>query len=126
MFGQELAFNSAVGFKPMLAKANTAFKTDWGYERKHCKAVTGGAAFFVGGAVEIIGGGIWLNQLPSNPNNGRPSSVGLLPGIIFVDGLLNFVVGGFIFLGGEIYEHSGNRRYSIISRGNQMGVAYNF
>ena len=97
-----------------------------GYEPKHGKAVTYGALAAGIGVVQIVGGGIWLNQLPSNPNNGRPTSVGLFPALIFVDGILNFVFGGCIFIGGELHELHKNRRYSIISKSNEFGLAYNF
>ena len=126
LLGQELAMNSNMGLKelPPIEK-----KRVWqGYEsvHKHCKAVRHGAVVAGLGSAEIVVGGIWLNQLPAQDPAAKPNDVGLLPALILVDGLLNFVVGGLFFIGGEIYEHSGNNRYSLISKENQMGLAYNF
>ena len=126
LLGQELAMNCNMGLKGLPPVENKSVWQGYGSELKHCKAVRQGAIVVGIGAAEIIVSGIWLNQLPAQDPAAKPNDVGLVPSLILIDGLLNFVVGGLFFIGSEIYEHSGNHRYSLIRKQNQMGLAYNF
>ena len=62
---------------------------------------------------------------PSQTN--RPTSEGVIPAILVVGGAFIFVEGALFFIGGEIYDHvKKNRRYSIVTKQNEIGIAYNF
>ena len=121
-FGQELALHNTVRFRGLPPIEQKAYQPDYSYGMKHCKALIYGEVYLISAAVITGAGLIWFNSIRNDPN----ALDFALPSLFIVSGGCGVIVGLGLFIGGEIHDHSGNRRYSIISKGNQVGVAYNF
>jgi hypothetical protein len=120
VFAQDVAVNNntTVGYRQLVAGNYT-----YPYKKEHCGATIGGEVCLIGGVGMILIGAV-IPQ-PSNPDN-KPSSQGLIGAFFLVGGALIVAEGVVFFTGGEIYDHFHNRRYSVISKDNQLGLAYNF
>ena len=118
-FAQDLAVrsNTIPGYR-LLESGNYTYPN----KKQHCNATIGGEGCLVGGAgMILIGAAI---PQPAHPVQG--SSQGVIPDVLVVLGALIVAEGVVSFTAGEIYDHFHNRRYSVISKHNQVGLAYNF
>ena len=122
--GQSMAFNnSAFAHYEQSGKDN--YPSIASNDREHCRATRGGELCMAVGGGMLIGALLLApSQIPANTN--KPTDQGLWVVVIGVGGAVLIIEGVISFIGGEIYDRTGQRRLSIIGKQNQVGFAYNF
>jgi hypothetical protein len=88
------------------------------YKREHCRATRVGEVSLIAGGSALLGAELLDRANPQSQNLG----VFLLAAV----GVICIGEGVVLFTGGEIYDHVHKFRYSIITKRNQVGLAYNF
>lgn len=117
VFGQSLAVNnSAFTHNGLVSAGNYLLRPP--YAQEHCYATRMGAVYMITGAAALGLSILYINNRPNDQN--------LLVLFVAVYGLVAVPVGSALFIGGEIYDHTGARRISIIGKSNEVGLAYNF
>jgi len=101
--------------------ANSTHFNDSSYtthHRRHCITTHIGEGIMIGGGVIIVAG---VGDALFTKDNGD------LTGALFIVGG-NFLagIGAIVFASGRLYEKTHKARFSMISKGDQIGLAYNF
>jgi len=116
--GQSMAFNnSAFAHYEQSGKDN--YPSTNSFKRQHCKATIVGEVCMIGGGASLLGAIILIKIEPQNSQDISPLILGVVGVFCIGEGVI-------CFIGGEIYDRTGQRRLSIIGKQNQVGLAYNF
>ena len=115
--GQDMTYtNNAFAYSG--SPEQNSFSSLSTYKREHCRATRVGEISLIAGGSALLGAELLSISDPQSQNLG----IFLLAAV----GVICIGEGVVFFTYGEIYDHVHKNRYSIISKRNQVGLAYNF